>query len=86
MERKVLNYRILVEKEQASYSAYCPVLGLADFGKTIDEAVARISDLIRFHIESLSRLGYTVPVEKEATTVITSVDVPALPGMKFSLA
>ena len=39
MEKKILNYRIIIEKEKVSngkyvYNASCPVLGLADFEKT----------------------------------------------------
>lgn len=75
MEKIILNYRIVIEKEkidgkktQTVYNAYCPTLQLADFGKTIDEVGQRITRLIKFHVESLSSLGHKVPVEKEATT------------------
>lgn len=75
-------YRLVIEKEQprgkkrAVYNAYCPALGLADFGNTIDNAVANITKLISFHIKSLAQLGHPVPDEQSATTVITSVSVP----------
>lgn len=75
-------YRLVIEKEQARnkkravYNAYCPALGLADFGSTIDSAVANITKLISFHIESLVELGHPVPDERDATTVVTSVSVP----------
>jgi len=78
----VRNYRLVIEKEPARskkrsiYNAYCPALGLADFGNTIDVAIANITKLISFHIESLVALGYHVPDERDATTVITSVSVP----------
>lgn len=91
MEKIILNYRIIIEKEKTKgkkvdimYNAYCPTLQLSDFGKTIDEVVKRITKLIKFHVESLSELGYKVPVEKEATTFITSVEVPVSSHTQFS--
>lgn len=76
-------YRLVIEKEtsaggknRAVYNAYCPTLGLADWGATIDEAIAHITKLISFHIESLSVRGHRIPEERDMTTVITSVSVP----------
>lgn len=80
--QRLRQYRLVIEKEQprgkkrAIYNAYCPTLGLADFGSTIDSAVANITKLISFHIESLAELGYPVPDERDTTMVITSVSVP----------
>jgi len=57
MEKRILNYRIIIEPEKIGRktvnNAYCPTLGLADFGNSIDEAIQRIQSLIKFHIESL---------------------------------
>lgn len=89
MESKVLNYRIIVEKEKTEegkyvYNAYCATLGIADFGKTIDQAIQRITSLIKFHIESLIQEGHKVPLENESTTVVTSIVIPTPPQMKIS--
>lgn len=91
MQKQVLNYRIIIEKEKAEgknakyiYTASCPVLGLYDFGKTIDEAIERMTHLIAFHIDSLTESGYKVPVEKDTTTVVTSINIPILPHTKLS--
>ncbi len=90
MEKKILNYRIIIEKEKVDvkkqyvYNAYCPSLGVADYGKTIDEAIQRVTNLIKFHLDSLVETGYKVPVEREATTVITTVEVSTSPQTKFS--
>lgn len=88
MEKKILNYRITVEKEKSGdkyvYNAYCSALGLADYGKTIDQAIERITKLIQFHIESLALEKKQIPAEKETTTVITSVQIPASPGLKLT--
>ena len=90
-KKSFLNYRIIIEKEKVEgkinkyvYNAYCPSLGLNDFGKTIDQAIQRITELIQFHIESLIDLGHDVPIEKEPTTVITSVEISTPTYTKFS--
>ncbi len=78
--KKILNYRVHIEQETVGrkmvYNAYCPTLGLADYGRTIDEALKRITDLISFHIETLSQLGRFIEADQDTTTVITSVQVP----------
>lgn len=67
METKVLNYRILVEKEgtprtkRAVYVAYCPKLGISDWGSSIDEALAHIQEAIECHIASLVKHEEDVP-------------------------
>ncbi len=88
MDKRVLNYKVIVDKEAINrkkhvYNAYCPALGLADYGKTIDEAITRITDLIQFHVESLMQKGHEIPIEKDFTTLITSVEVTSSPNAKF---
>lgn len=91
--QSVHNYHLVIEKElmrgkksRAVFNAYCPTLGLADWGDTIDEAVANIKKLIVFHLESLIKLGYPVPTEQDATTVVTSVSVPLAPSRRIAYA
>lgn len=84
METKILNYKIVIEKEKNTFVAYCQALGLSDYGKTIDQALKRMKELIRFHVESLTESGYAIPVEKESTTLITSVEIPVSSSIKFS--
>lgn len=91
--QRIYNYRLVIEKEavagkknRAVYNAYCPVLGLADWGTTIDQAIANITKLISFHTESLVALRYRVPDDHDATTVITSVSVPVSVSKKFMYA
>ena len=91
--QKMHNYHVVVEKEavtgkksRAVFNAYCPTLGLADWGSTIDAAVANITKLISFHLESLVALRHAVPDERNATTVIASVSVPISVSRKLSYA
>ena len=59
MKHKILNYLIIIEPDErtgtgeAGYSVFCPVLGLADGGDTIEEAINNIEKLITFHLECL---------------------------------
>lgn len=81
METKVLNYRILVEKEASPrtkkmvYVAYCPKLGISDWGASIDEALSHMQEAIECHIESLAKHGEDVPVSDEETFVVTTANV-----------
>ena len=91
--RSIYNYRLVIEKEVSAvkknrivFNAYCPALGLADCGSTIDTAITNITKLISFHIESLVELGHRVPNEHNATTVVTSVSVPVSVSKRLSYA
>ena len=79
MQTKVLNYRIIIAPEKQGkktvYNAYCPTLGLADYGDSIDQAVKNIQGLIKFHIESLLSEGLEVPQENTSQELITSTTV-----------
>ncbi|MBI4035631.1 type II toxin-antitoxin system HicB family antitoxin [Candidatus Daviesbacteria bacterium] len=79
MQKQILNYRIIIEPEKIGkkivYNAYCPTLGLADYGDTIDEAFKNIQSLVKFHIESLLKDGLEVPSENTEEEVITSTKV-----------
>ncbi|MEK7497604.1 MAG: type II toxin-antitoxin system HicB family antitoxin [Patescibacteria group bacterium] len=62
---KVLNYRIIVEKEKQGrnliYVAHVPSLGLSDFGKTIDESVKNTEKAIKLYLETLKETGNPIP-------------------------
>ncbi|MBI2017598.1 type II toxin-antitoxin system HicB family antitoxin [Candidatus Daviesbacteria bacterium] len=45
------------------YNAYCPTLGVADYGDSIDEALKSIKDGIELAIEVLRDEGQEVPVQ-----------------------
>lgn len=79
MQAKVLNYRIIIEPEKQGkktvYNAYCPTLGVADYGDSIDEAVKHMKSLIKFHIECLLEEGLEVPPEDITSGVVTTTKV-----------
>lgn len=79
METKILNYRIIIEPEKKGkktvYNAYCPTLGLADYGYSIDESIKNINSLIKFHLECLLEDGLEIPSENTAKELITSTQI-----------
>lgn len=79
MEKKVLNYRVIIELEKMGkktvFNAYCRSLGVADYGDSIDEAIKRIQSLMKFHIESLLEDGIEVPKENTDEELIMSTKV-----------
>lgn len=91
MQKQVLNYRIIMEPEKMGkkvvYNAYCPALGLADYGDSLDEAFKNIQSLIKFHIESLLEDGLEVPTENTQEEVITSTRISIqATGRNFQVA
>ena len=82
MQKQVLNYRIIIEPEKMGrkvvYNAYCPTLGVADYGDSIDEVLKSIKDGIELAIECLKDEGQEVPVDnvKQQVVVNTEVSVP----------
>ena len=92
MVTKVLNYRILVEQEvtpqtkKVVYVAYCPKLGISDWGATIDEALAHIQEAIECHIESLVKHKEAVPASDDETFMVatTSVHIPQSASIAYA--
>ena len=80
-QKKILNYRIIIESDQRTgtnkpcFSIYCPALGLADSGDTIEEAMLNMTNLINFHLDSLSKEGEPIPVEKPEKEIIGILQV-----------
>ena len=67
MEKFVLNYRVIVEPDtrvgtnEKCFTAYCPTLGIADDGDTIDEALGSIKEGIQCYVEALMKDEEEVP-------------------------
>ena len=65
MKIKLLNYRIIVEKEKQDngyvYVSHVPSLGISDFGKTIDEAVKNTEKAITLYLSTLKDLNQDIP-------------------------
>jgi len=91
MEKNVLNYRIIIEKEKYEdgstvYVAYCPSLGISDYGDTVEDVLASIKDGVELTVESLAKEGKDVPVDHIEEQFITSTKINIPSGVKISLA
>lgn len=79
MEKKVLNYRVIIEPEKVGkktvYNAYCPTLGVSDYSDTIEEVLTSITEGIELALECLVEEGKEIPVDNLAKQVITEVEV-----------
>ena len=91
MEKHILNYRIIIEKEKYDdgatvYVAHCPTLGISDYGNTVEDVLASIKDGIELAVESLAKDGEQIPVDKVEEQLITSAKINVPAGVKISLA
>lgn len=83
METKILNYRIIVEPDlrtgskQRCFTAYCPTLGIADSGDTVEEALANIKVGIEVWIEALAEDNEEVPADRVAGSMVTFTAIEA---------
>ena len=59
MKRAKVHPRVtyLVKPEHGQYASYCPELGTASCGDSIEEALDNIKDAVSLHIETLKELG-----------------------------
>jgi predicted RNase H-like HicB family nuclease len=80
MKTHILDFPVVIEPDtetgtgKPGFSAYCPSLGVADDGDTIDAALANIRETIKFHLECLKAEGETVPHSRRS--LFTSVQIP----------
>lgn len=76
-----LQYNIIITPDHRTgtnepcFSVLCPVLGLADDGDTIEEAIENIKKLIAFHVESLATEGEEIKSEMAEESLVTAVKV-----------
>lgn len=91
MEKKVLNYRIIIEPEKHEdgstvYVAYCPTLGISDYADTVEEVLTSIRDGIELAVESLIKEGKEVPTDNVEKQIITSAKINISLPLKISLS
>ncbi len=88
METTILNYRIIIEKEEQNkgflYVAYVPSLGVSDFGKTVDEAASNVKKAIQLYVETLIELNKPIPAPDSDDYFVTSKKIEvSLPANSF---
>lgn len=90
MKVKVLNYRIIVTPDtqtgtgKAGYTAFCPTLGVADDGDTIEEALKNVRGAIQAYVDSLAEDKQAVPVDRPQQDIVTTAQVAAPPSLRFA--
>ena len=79
MEKHVLNYRVIIEPEKMGkkivYNAYCPTLGVVDYGDSIEEVLESIKDGIKLAIECLLEEKKEVPKDNIDEQLIATVRI-----------
>jgi len=91
MEKKVLNYRIIIEPEKYEdgtgvYTAYCPTLGISDYADTIEEVLKSIKDGIELAVAALAKDKKEIPVDDIEQQIIASASVKAPANLRVSFA
>ncbi|OGD93959.1 hypothetical protein A3A48_02240 [Candidatus Curtissbacteria bacterium RIFCSPLOWO2_01_FULL_37_9] len=88
MQTRILSYRIIIEPEKQGkktvYNAYCPTLGVADWGDSIDAVLVSIKDGIELALESLTQEGKEIPVDNIDREMVASAQVEAPAGAKLT--
>jgi len=91
MEKYILNYRIIIEKEAGPkgsivYVAQCPTLGISDYGDTVEQVLSSIQDGIELAVETLAQEKKEIPVDQVDEQIITSTKVHISTPMPISFA
>lgn len=65
---------VIVERDKDGYFAFCPELqGCYTQGNTYEEAIEKIEDAIRLHIEDRLKSGEEIPLSESIS--LTSMEV-----------
>lgn len=91
VQAKILNYRVIIEKEHYAdgtpvYTAFVPTLGVADYGPTVDTVLKSLKNGIELAVECMAEAGQEVPVDKVEETIVVNTRVSAPKGAKVALA
>ena len=90
MKTKVLNYRIIVTPDtqtgtgKAGYTAFCPTLGVADDGNTVEEALRNVKGAIQTYVDSLAEDKQVVPVDHPQQDIVTTTQISVPPSLRFA--
>ncbi|OGM69768.1 hypothetical protein A2975_00220 [Candidatus Woesebacteria bacterium RIFCSPLOWO2_01_FULL_44_14] len=86
MQKTVLNYRVIVEPDtrvgtdEKCFTAYCPTLGIADDGDTLDEVLENIKEGIRCCLEALKKDDEAIPSPDNLSEGVISGVTVQMPG------
>lgn len=83
MRTKVLNYRIIISPDdqtgtgKTGFTAFCPTLGVADDGDTIEEALENVKGAIQVYVDSMVEDKEPVPVDQPQQDIVTTTQISA---------
>lgn len=90
METKILNYRVIVKPDRKTgtgklgFTAFCPSLGVADDGDTIEEALTNIQGAIDAYITSLIEDKKPVPQDEPEKDFVTTAQIKVTGRFSFA--
>lgn len=90
MRTKVLSYRIIVSPDKQTgtgkpgYTAFCPTLGVADDGGTVEEALRNVKGAIQAYVNSLIEDKQVVPVDYPQQDIVTTTQISTPSSLRFA--
>lgn len=90
MDTKILNYHIVITPDiqtgtnKPGYTAYCPVLGVADDGDTIEEAIENIRGAIEAYVVCLIDDNLPVPKDNPEKNLVTTTQIRVPHNVQFA--
>lgn len=64
----VLDYTVVVWKEERGYVSKCPELGVASCGDSISEAMENLKEAVDLYLENAEELGLLDDLQESLTT------------------
>jgi len=92
MQSNFFNYRIIVTVDKqtgtgkAGYTAFCPTLGIADDGDTVEEALENLKKAIEIYVASLAEDGEEIPMDFPEKDVVTTMKISTPRQFRFKNA
>lgn len=90
MQTKILNYRVIVTPDKqtgtgkAGFTAFCPTLGVADDGDTIEDALANLKSAIKVYVDSLIEDKELVPTDQPEHDIVTTTQIITSQNFQFA--
>lgn len=90
MQTKILNYRVIVTPDKqtgtgkAGFTAFCPTLGVADDGDTIEDALANLKGAIQAYVDSLIQDNESVPTDQPERDIVTTMQIITSQNFQFT--
>ncbi len=67
-------FPIIIQKEQNEYVAYCPPLGIASQGKTIEKALKNVKEAMELYLEE-KHIRKEIDERKLSSALFTQLEV-----------